>query len=96
MKQAPKLKFNKTKPRGNCYILPQETMDYIFDTIEGKNGNAIKLIIVLLGTKEGFGISTSWICQRTGMQKTAYYRARDYLAEIGLITITDKEIIVNI
>lgn len=96
MKQAPKLKFNKKKSGGNCYLLPQKDIDKVFSLIDGKNGNAIKLMIVLLGTKEGFAPSTKWICDRTGMKKTAYYRARDYLVEQNLLKIINGELIITL
>lgn len=96
MKQAPVIKFNKAKPKGLTYVLPQKVMDEIFAKIDGKNGNAIKLIVVLLGTKEGFRPSTKWLCDRTGMKKTAYYRARDYLADLGIISVSNNTIKINI
>lgn len=96
MKQAPKIKFNKSKPKGLTYVLPQKTMDEIFSKIDGKNGNALKLIVVLLGTKEGFRPSTKWLCDRTGMKKTAYYRARDYLTELGILDVYGDTIKINI
>lgn len=97
MKNAPKLKFNKPKSQdGITYMLPQETVDKIFSKIDGQKGNAIKLMVVLLGTKEGFAPSVKWLCDRTGMQRNSYYRARDYLIELGLIKVDDDKIIVNI
>jgi len=69
-KQAPKLYHNKTNFNSdNYYNLPQELMDCIFTQIDGKSGNQIKLIIVLLGTLGNgtFGVSEKWICERTGM-----------------------------
>jgi hypothetical protein len=69
-KQAPKLYHNKTSFNSdNYYNLPQELMDCVFNQIDGKCGNQIKLIIVLLGTLGNgtFGVSEKWICERTGM-----------------------------
>jgi len=69
-KQAPKLLHNKNKYESNNYYnLPQELMDSVFTQLDGKCGNQIKLIIVLLGTLGNgtFGVSEKWICDRTGM-----------------------------
>lgn len=95
MKPALELKFKTPKKsRDDHYNLPRKTMDKVFSKIDGKNGNAIKLYVVLLGTKEGFHPSLKWIHDRTGMGKTSYYRARDYLVQQGLLEVTDKELII--
>ena len=92
-KQAPKLYHNKNNfYENNYYGLPQELMDCVFQQLDGKCGNQIKLMIVLLGTAgDGtFGVSEKWICDRTGMLQQTYNTARKALIERGWIYL-DKE-----
>lgn len=97
MDKAPILKFKTEKSNnGLRYILPQDRVDALFNMIDGQNGNALKLAIVLLGTKEGYGISSKWVCDHTGMDRRSYYRTRKYLEDIGIITINDAVIQLNI
>ncbi len=87
-KQAPKLLHNKNKYESNNYYnLPQELMDSVFTQLDGKCGNQIKLIVVLLGTLGNgtFGVSEKWICDRTGMVQQTYSKARQALAQRGWI-----------
>lgn len=96
-KQAPKLYHNKTNFNSdNYYNLPQELMDCIFNQIDGKCGNQIKLIIVLLGTLGNgtFGVSEKWICERTGMVQQTYSTARKALVERGWVYVEDGKLYV--
>lgn len=73
------------------YQLPMPIMDYIFNTLDGKNGLMIKIMIVLLGTDKNFKVSEKWICDRIGVpsgdkNKTRSYRnARENLCKMGWI-----------
>ena len=96
-KQAPKLYHNKSSFNcKNYYNLPQELMDCIFKQLDGKCGNQIKLMTVLLGTLgDGtFGVSEAWICDRTGMIQQTYSNARKALVERGWIYVEDSKIYV--
>ena len=96
-RQAPKLYHNKTTYNSdNYYNLPQELMDCVFSQIDGKSGNQIKLIIVLLGTLGNgtFGVSEKWICDRTGMVQQTYSKARQALIERGWVYVEDGMIFV--
>lgn len=96
-KQAPKLYHNKSSFNcKNYYNLPQELMDCIFKQLDGKCGNQIKLMTVLLGTLgDGtFGVSEAWICDRTGMIQQTYSTARKALVERGWIYVEDSKIYV--
>ena len=96
-KQAPKLYHNKSSFNcKNYYNLPQELMDCIFQQLDGKCGNQIKLMTVLLGTLgDGtFGVSEAWICDRTGMIQQTYSTARKALVERGWIYVEDSKIYV--
>lgn len=95
--QAPKLIHNKSHFEvGNFYMLPQELMDCVFQQLDGKCGNQIKLITVLLGTLGNgtFGVSEKWICDRTGMIHETYIKARKALVERGWIALQDGKIYV--
>ena len=96
-KQAPKLYHNKSSFNSkNYYNLPQELMDYIFQQLDGKCGNQIKLMTVLLGTlgDGSFGVSEKWICDRTGMVQQTYSTARKALVERGWVYVEDGKLYV--
>lgn len=96
-KQAPKLYHNKDQFKDkNFYQLPQELMDRVFNEIDGRSGNQIKLMTVLLGTlgNGSFGVSEKWICDRTGMVQQTYNTARKALVEKGWIYLENGKIYV--
>lgn len=97
-RKAPKLYHSGSKGSGLFYQLPHNIMDAVFSKLDGKNGNAIKLMVVLLGTRGdgSFGISEEFIRQRTGMAKQNYHRTLHMLEEIGFVTLGEKSITVNI
>lgn len=80
--QAPELRFNGTKGKGQFYQLPQDLMDKVFKEL-GNSSAQLRIMIVLLGTKEGFKISDKWICDRTGLQHPSYVTARKALVARG-------------
>ena len=53
-------------------------MDIIFSTL-GNSSAQLRIMIVLIGTKPGFGISEKWILDITGLTERSYERARDSL-----------------
>lgn len=96
-KQAPKLYHNKTDYKSNnFYQLPQDLMDSIFQQLDGKCGNQIKLMTVLLGTlgDGSFGVSEKWVCERTGMIQQTYNTARKALVKRGWIYLENGYIFV--
>lgn len=98
LKQAPKLYHTGKKHDTIFYQLPQDLMDIIFTKIDGKSGNQIKLMCVLLGTQGNgsFGVSEKWICDRTGMTQQTYNKARKALVEKGWLKLEDGKLFVLI
>ena len=53
-------------------------------------------MLVLIGTKEGFGVSEQWLLDRTGINHSSYINARKALINRGWITLEpSKTIIIN-
>lgn len=98
LRQAPKLYHTGKKHQGNFYQLPQDLMDIVFNKIDGKCGNQIKLMCVLLGTQGNgtFGVSEKWICERTGMVQQTYNKARKALIDRGWLKQEDGKLFVLI
>lgn len=97
LRQAPKLYHNKQDYKDKVfYNLPQDLMDCIFTQLDGRSGNQIKLMCVLLGTlgDGSFGVSEAWICDRTGMVQQTYSTARRALVERGWIYVEDGKMYV--
>ena len=94
--QAPQLNHKGKKMEKNTpfYQLPQDIMDIIFNQLDGKNGNQMKIMTVLLGTAGdgSFRVSEKWICERTGMLQPAYIRARKALVERGWLQVENGHI----
>ena len=90
-KVAPKLRHTKDADYSNVnfYKLPQPLMDDIFLCLNGKCGNQIKIMCVLLGTLGNgtFGVSDEWIRQRTNMEQQAYSKSRLILVKKGWIEV---------
>ena len=94
--QAPTLKFNGHKNKGQFYQIPQDLADIIFNEL-GNSSAQLRIMMVLLGTKEGFNISDKWICERTGLKHPSYINARKALVNKGWLTHeAAKGITVNI
>ena len=72
-------------------------MRTVFNRLNGKHGNQLKLLIVLMGTsgKHNFRVSQKWITDLTGMDESGYKRARKALADMGWITHENGYIAVN-
>lgn len=94
--QAPKLKFDGQKHTGQYYAIPQDLADIIFNKL-GNSSAQLRIMMVLIGTKEGFKISDKWICDRTGLLHPSYITARKALVKRGWLTLdAAKDITVNI
>ena len=84
--------FNAKEKKGfRFYQLPIPLLSFIFSSISGKNGNIIKLLVFLIGSGEGLGISESLVLNRTGLSHQAYCSARKWLIENCQFFIYDKE-----
>lgn len=99
---APRLYFSEPKDdrcgSDNFYMLPQELMTAVMSGITGNCLNQLKLMILLLGTKEGFALSEDFVLKKLRITQQAYLKARKALVEKNWITIQKKphQIIVHI
>ena len=80
--QAPKLSFDGEKNTKQFYQIPQDLADIIFQKL-GNSSAQLRIMMVLIGTKEGFAITDKWICERTGLLHPSYIKARKALVERG-------------
>lgn len=89
--QAPKL-INKGKPEsnGNFILINMELFKNINQKIDTKHGLARSLLILLIGTADGFGLSEKFMTDNLVCTKQGYLKARKYLNDIGMI-IDDQE-----
>ena len=101
-RRAPKLYHVGSKAATNnesVSIIPKHIYDAIFNSIDGKCGNQIKLILTLLGTigDGSFGVSEAWILKSCGFSHTSYIRARKELVKMGWVTLTkgNLSVIIN-
>ena len=97
-RNAPKLIHNGSKSEGLFYQLPQKMVEHIFQNFDGKCGNQIKLLIVMLGNKGdgAFRFSEKWITQHTGMSKSNYHRAMESLIEKNYVIRENGKLILNL
>lgn len=86
-RKAPKLyHVGKKTLRGEQFTsIPNDILEIIFNNLQGKCGNEIKLMILLIGTigDGSFGVSEAWLASVTGMSKQAYGTARRSLVKKG-------------
>lgn len=96
--QAPKVYHSAKKGDGRFVQIPLDLLDKLFAKLDGRHGNAIKLMIELLGIKGdgSFRLAPKWICDRTHMTKQKYFETLKYLEEWQLVQRIDDGIIVNI
>lgn len=100
-KQAPVLRHKGNKfisKRESYWQLPQGIMNQVFQDLNGKCGNQIKLMCLLLGTSGtgNFRVSEKWVLNQTGMDETGYKRARKELVKRGWLSLGNGELCVNI
>ena len=100
LKGAPKLKFDSDKEDYydvvGFYQLPQRVMDKI--NLKLKDSSAqIRVMTVLIGTKENFGVSANWLSARTSISRSNLYDTINKLIEKGFLSRDEKEgtLIVN-
>jgi len=103
-KSAPKLAFigdkwnykgtykKDTNPNGYYFgQQPSIIRKYVMNTLDGKQGNLIKLMWYLLSTDEGFGLAQATVTSETGIPKQKYYQARDKLIDMGWLLHEEKD-----
>lgn len=97
-RKAPKLYHEGSKPKGNFYQLPHSLMNAVFQKFDGKNGNAIKLLVVMIGSAGdgSFALSEKMIENRTGMSKQSYHRTMDSLEASGYVIRENGKVILNL
>ena len=66
----------------NFYQIPQAIADKLNQKL-GNSSAQLRLMYVLIGTKEGFGLSLEWLSQRTSLAKTNIVRKA--LIDAGLL-----------
>lgn len=94
-RNAPKLKFQGAKKLDNQhYQLPQDVMDIVFQKL-GNSSAQLRLMVVLIGTREDFAVSEKWICERCNLKQPSYVEARKKLVERGWLTHEKGSITVN-
>ena len=99
-RQAPRLIHRGKKfvnPTDRFWQLPQVLMSNIFNELNGKSGNQIKLMCLLIGTAGdgNFRVSTKWVLEQTGMDETGYKRARKELIKRGWLIHEDGKLTVD-
>lgn len=100
--QAPTLlhkgeKNRKSKKYGNGKAIRSTALEtVIFNGIEGKCGAQLKLILFLTGNADdgSFAVAEKTVCERCGMTKETYKKARKALVDKGWIEHKDGKITV--
>lgn len=76
--------------------IPDILMRYMNHHLTGQNGNLLKIMILLMGTKDqldnskNWGVSQTWVLDQTGMEKAKYYKAHQELVDMGWLIYEDK------
>lgn len=85
--QAPKI-TNRHKPsnKGSFLSMNWEVFQAINQKIDTRHATARCLMMLLVGSGDGFRLAQKTALDRLGCGKVAYYEARNYLEKIGLIT----------
>lgn len=87
--QAPKLVNKKPKLDGNTIMISNEIYSAIFNAV-GRKYLAGALLVWFIGQADGFGIAQQTAMNALGIsRKQSYYDARDFLEELGFITVID-------
>ena len=72
------------------YRLPCDVMEAVFSELDGRHGNAIKLMVVLLGADDRVDgkLTLTELAGRTGMSKQAAMSSLRVLEKLGMIEYT--------
>lgn len=96
--QAPKItNTGKPKNEGSFLSMTWDVFTAINEKIDSRHSTARLLMILLVGSGDGFRLAEKTALDRLSCGKDAYHDARKYLAKLGLIT-NDKsknEIIIH-
>jgi hypothetical protein len=100
-RKAPKLyhDIDKSKLDDGMFInIPQKILHILFENLDGKCGNQIKLIMMFVGTigNGNFAISEKWIMDMCGFSQPCYIRARQELVKKGWLEVSAGKIVVKI
>ena len=98
--KAPRIKHCGTKILPGCddtYALSSSLLKTIFNQLNGKCGNQLKLITLLMGVPGNgqYRLSQKEIMTMTGMDESGYKRARKALIDLGWISYQDGSIHVH-
>lgn len=89
--QAPRLVHLGQKELKEGFIgIPNELYFTICKEIGPSAAGQLKLILLLIGTAEDWGVSEKWVEQVIGLKKGSYVSARNGLAERGWIDLSEK------
>ncbi|MBQ2700089.1 MAG: hypothetical protein IJF65_02925, partial [Clostridia bacterium] len=77
---------------------PHSLMNAVFQKFDGKHGNAIKLLVVMIGSAGdgSFALSEKMIERRTGIGKQSYHRTMDSLVSLGYVIREKGRVILNL
>jgi len=98
--QAPKLHHSVDKEDivaacgNNFYMIPQLLGDIINHKLANSSAQ-MRIMYVLIGTKEGFGLSEQWMLDRTGLTHSRYIEARNNLKKRGWLIHKEGSITIN-
>ena len=99
MNQAPELKYNGDKMKENKgwgkAIRTHELETAIMNGLGPKDMAMLKVMLFLTGNAEGFAVAEKTICDRCNISESGYKTARKKLADMGWITHSDGQIVVN-
>lgn len=99
MNQAPLLKYNGDKMKDNKNwgkaIRTHELEAAIMNGLGPKDMAMLKVMLFLTGNADGFAVAEKTICERCNISESGYKNARKKLADMGWITHSNGEIIVN-
>ena len=96
--QAPKItNTGKPKNEGSFLSMPWNVFTAINEKIDSRHSTARLLMILLVGSGDGFRLAEKTALDRLSCGKDAYHDARKYLAKLGLITNdkSNNEIVIH-
>ena len=92
--QAPILKNKGAKDKELFYQIPQQLADILFEEL-ARQPAALRLMIVLCGTKPSFSLTEKWVLEHTKMTHATYSATKKALVEKGWLIIGDKKITID-
>lgn len=81
-----------TRPNGYYFgQCPNIIRRYIMNELDGNNGNLLKVMWLLIDTKEGWGLSKEWVSRELGMAPEKYYTIRKKLINMNWLIYEMKD-----